>query len=97
MVSWNFCQEICSSDRQNSYYPAVTAWGYQSMACGYGYTRGSSGYCEAQSWWQTTYGCYETTIIQRTPLIRARSRGLKDRDHRDHLVELLCPDHDRVS
>ena len=51
--------------RQSSCAPAVTAWAYSSMNCGYGYTRDSSGYCVAEGWYSTQMGCYETTIIHR--------------------------------
>jgi hypothetical protein len=43
----------------------VEEWSYSSMNCGYGYTKNSAGYCEAQQWYETMLGCYETTIIQR--------------------------------
>lgn len=31
-------------------YSSMTAGGYSSLECGYGYTKGSNGYCEAESW-----------------------------------------------
>jgi len=43
-------------------YSSFTAGGYSSMACGYGYQKGSDGKCSAMSWY-TDSGCYETIII----------------------------------
>ena len=31
-------------------YESMTAGGYSSLECGYGYTKASNGYCEAESW-----------------------------------------------
>ncbi|KAK4689196.1 senataxin, partial [Tremellales sp. Uapishka_1] len=58
------CGEIMSAQWQASYYPIVTAWGWNSMNCGYGYGKSSGGYCTPLGWYQTSLGCYETTIIQ---------------------------------
>ena len=31
-------------------YSSMTAGGYQSLDCGYGYSKNSNGYCQAESW-----------------------------------------------
>ena len=31
-------------------YDSMTAGGYQSLDCGYGYSKSSNGYCQAESW-----------------------------------------------
>ena len=59
------CGMLMSSAVQPSCMPAVQSWAYSSMNCGYGYTRGTGGYCVPASWYSTSLGCYETTIIHR--------------------------------
>ena len=51
--------------RQGDYAPAVYDWGYASMHCAYGYQKDESGYCRPKEWYDTSYGCYETTLIHR--------------------------------
>ncbi|ORY27641.1 hypothetical protein BCR39DRAFT_222938 [Naematelia encephala] len=63
--SWG-CGEIMYTQMQSEYWPAVSAWGWQSMNCGYGYAKDQLGYCTQLEWFQTTLGCFETTIIQQT-------------------------------
>ncbi|THH08355.1 hypothetical protein EW145_g2769 [Phellinidium pouzarii] len=43
-------------------YASMTAGGYSSLSCGYGYTKAYDGSCQAESWY-TFSGCYETIII----------------------------------
>ena len=43
-------------------YESMTAGGYSSLACGYGYSKSSDGSCQSQSWYSFS-GCYETIII----------------------------------
>ena len=39
-----------SSMDEQAYYSTFTSEGYKSMDCGYGYSKGSDGKCNAQSW-----------------------------------------------
>ena len=43
-------------------YESMTAGGYSSMACGYGYTKAYDNSCQSMSWYSFS-GCYETIII----------------------------------
>lgn len=43
-------------------YSSMTAGGYSSLECGYGYSKAYDGSCQTQSWYSFS-GCYETIII----------------------------------
>jgi hypothetical protein len=44
-------------------YSSFTHGGYSQMDCGYGYKKGYDGKCNPESWWDNSWGCYQTTII----------------------------------
>ncbi|ORX36252.1 hypothetical protein BD324DRAFT_608960 [Kockovaella imperatae] len=59
------CGKVVSPEVQSTCAPAVMSWAHSSMKCGYGHVRNSAGYCMPASWYSTSLGCYETTIILR--------------------------------
>jgi hypothetical protein len=58
-----------SSDSSNDSYLQSMPYdqfkngGYKQLNCGYGYSKGSDGSCQPESWWNYQGGCYETIIM----------------------------------
>jgi len=46
-------------------YWHMTQYGYQQMACGYGYRKDDQSYCKPESWYDHGDECYETVIFNK--------------------------------